>query len=166
MSPLVHIPYHSNRDYRVRLSQRGLYALKALAHLAEAHGRGLVKIHAIAEKESIPEKFLEGILVTLKNARVVASQRGREGGYRLRRPPEEIGIGDVARLIDGPLAPFGDVVELTQRVRTETRQPGLFDLLLEVRNAAAGILDHTSLADLLARNRRLLAQRGREARRP
>jgi len=149
----------------MRLSRRGLYALKALLHLAEAHGRGLVKIHAIAEKESIPEKFLEGILVTLKNARVVASQRGREGGYRLRRPPEEIQIGDLVRIIDGPLAPFADVVELTQRVRTEARQPGLFHLLLEVRNAASAILDHTSLADLLARNRRLLARRGRGARR-
>ena len=147
----------------MRLSQRGLYALKALIHLAEAHERGLVKIHAIAEQESIPEKFLEGILLTLKNARVVASQRGREGGYRLRRPPEEILLGDVVRVIDGPLAPFGDVVELTHRVKTETRHAGLFDLLLEVRNAASAILDHTSLADLVARNRGLLAQRIRGA---
>ena len=71
----------------MKISHRGLYALKALLHLAAAHERGLVKIHEIAAEEAIPEKFLEGILVTLKNARVVASQRGREGGYRLRRPP-------------------------------------------------------------------------------
>ena len=71
----------------MKVSQRGLYALKALVHLAEAHERGLVKIHEIAEEESIPEKFLESILVTLKNARLVASQRGREGGYRLRCDP-------------------------------------------------------------------------------
>ena len=145
----------------MRLSQRGLYALKALIHLAEADERGLVKIHAIAEEESIPEKFLEGILVTLKNARVVASQRGREGGYRLRRPPEEIRVGDVVRIMDGPLAPFGDAVELAHRVKTETRHAGLFELLLEVRNASAAILDNTSLADLLARDRRLRARGGR-----
>jgi Rrf2 family protein len=142
----------------VKISHRGLYGLKALTHLAEAYDRGLVKIHEIAEEESIPEKFLEGILVTLKNARLVSSQRGREGGYRLRRPPAEILLGDVVRIIDGPLAPFGDAVELAHRVRTEPRHGGLFDVFLEVRNAAAKILDHTSLADLLERNRRVLAR--------
>jgi Rrf2 family protein len=145
----------------VKISHRGLYGLKALTHLAEAYDRGLVKIHEIAEEESIPEKFLEGILVTLKNARLVSSQRGREGGYRLRRPPVEILLGDVVRIIDGPLAPFGDAVELAHRVRTEPRHAGLFDLFLEVRNAAAQILDHTSLADLVERNRRVLAERNR-----
>lgn len=143
----------------MKISNRGLYALKALIHLAESHGRGLTKIHEIAEEESIPVKFLEGILVVLKNARLVSSQRGRDGGYRLRRPPEEILVGEVVRLVDGPLAPFGDAVELAYRVRTEPRHAGLFDLFLEVRNSAAAILDHTSLADLVARNRRVLAAR-------
>ncbi len=147
----------------MRISQRGLYALKALAHLAEAWERGLVKIHAIAEAEDIPEKFLEAILVTLKNGRIVQSQRGREGGYRLRRPPGEIRVGDVVRMIDGPLAPFGDAVELQQRVATEPRHPALFGLFLEVRNAASAILDHTTLADVTARNRRMLSARARRA---
>src|SRR5919106_3349922 len=145
----------------MKVSQRGLYALKALLHLAEAHERGLVKIHEIAEEEAIPAKFLEGILVTLKNARVVTSQRGREGGYRLRRPPAEVVVGDVVRLMDGPLAPFGDAVELAQLVRTDERHAGLFALFLDVRNAAAAILDHTSLQDLVERDRRLLAARAR-----
>jgi Rrf2 family protein len=146
----------------MRISRRGLYALKALLHLAEAFDRGgVVKIHEIAKAEEIPEKFLEAILVLLKHGRLVASERGREGGYRLRRPPAEIVIGDVVRMVDGPLAPFGDVVELRRRVRTETRHAGLFDLFLDVRNAAAAILDHTSLADLLERNRRVLAARPR-----
>jgi len=148
----------------MRLSRRGLYALEALVHLAEAYDRGVVKIHVIAEDESIPEKFLEGILVTLRNARLVTSVRGREGGYRLRRPPQEIRVGEVVRMIDGPLAPFGDAVELAQRVKTEARHAGLFDLLLEVRNASAAILDNTSLQDLVVRNRRLEARRERPAR--
>jgi Rrf2 family protein len=147
----------------MKVSHRGLYALKALVHLAESYDRGLVKIHEVADEESIPEKFLEGILVTLKNARLVSSQRGREGGYRLRRPPAEILIGEVMRIIDGPLAPFGDAVELAHRVKTEPRHAGLFDLFLEVRNAAAKILDHTSLGDIVSRNRRLLARRERPA---
>jgi Rrf2 family protein len=144
----------------MRISHRGLYALKALLHLAEAHERGLVKIHQIAEDEGIPVKFLEGILVTLKNARLVASERGREGGYRLRRPPAEVLVGEVVRIMDGPLAPLGDAMELANLVRTEPRHAGLFDLFLDVRNAAAAILDHTTLADLVERNRKLLAARG------
>ena len=147
----------------MKISHRGLYALKALMHLADSYEKGLVKIHAIANEESIPEKFLEGILVNLKNARIVTSQRGREGGYRLRRPPGEIRVGEVVRIIDGPLAPFGDAVELAHRVKTEPRHAGLFDLFLEVRNAAARILDHTSLEDLVARNHRILARRERPA---
>jgi Rrf2 family protein len=143
----------------MKISSRGLYALKALTHLAEAYDRGLVKIHEIAAEEAIPEKFLEGILVTLKNARIVSSQRGREGGYRLRRPPREILLGEVVRTVDGPLAPFGDAVELAYRVKTEARHAGLFDVFLDVRNAAAAILDHTSLQDLVERNRRIVARR-------
>jgi len=144
----------------MKISHRGLYALKALLHLAAAHERGLVKIHMIAEEEDIPEKFLEGILVTLKNARLVSSERGREGGYQLRRPPGEIQVGEVVRLMDGPLAPLGDAVELAHRVRNEPRHPGLFDVFLDVRNAAAAILDHTTLADVLQRDRRLETRRG------
>jgi Rrf2 family protein len=147
----------------MRISHRGLYALRALLHLAQTYDQGLAKIHDIAEAERIPAKFLEGILVTLKNARVVASQRGREGGYRLRRPPAEVIVGDVVRLLDGPLAPYGDAVELAQLVRTEERHAGLFALFLDVRNAAAAILDHTSLQDLVERDRRLLAARARGA---
>jgi Rrf2 family protein len=149
----------------MKVSRRGLYALQALIHLAEAFEGGLVAARTIAEKEGIPEKFLEGILLALKNARVISSERGREGGYRLRKPPEEVFIGDVVRMIDGPLAPFGDVVELQHRVKTETRHPGLFDLFLDVRNAASAIVDRTSLADLVERDRRVLAGRVTEAKR-
>ena len=144
----------------MKISHRGLYALKALLNLAAAHEGGLVKIHVIADEEGIPEKFLEGILVTLKNARLLSSERGREGGYRLRRPPSEIMIGEVVRIMDGPLAPLGDAVELAHRVRTEPRHPGLFDVFLDVRNAAAAILDHTTLADVLKRDQRLEARAG------
>ena len=129
----------------MKVSRRGLYALQALIHLAEAYETGLVAAHTVAEKEGIPEKFLEGILLALKNARVISSERGRDGGYRLRKPPGEIFIGDV--------------VELQHRVKTEVRHPGLFDVFLEVRNAAAAIVDRTSLADLVERNRRVLAER-------
>lgn len=144
----------------MKISQRGLYALKALIHLAERWEGGIVSTHEVAEREGIPEKFLEAILSSLRNARIVTSRRGREGGYRLRRPPSEVVVGDVVRLVDGPLAPFGDAAELVHRVETERRHAALFDLFLEVRNAAATILDHTTLADLLERERRILHARG------
>lgn len=147
----------------MKISRRGLYALKALTHMAETFDTGLVKIREIAAKEAIPEKFLEGILVTLKHARIVTSQRGRGGGVRLRRPPEEITMGEVIRVLDGPVAPFGDASELAHRVKTERRHAGLFDVFLEVRNAAADILDHTSLADLVARDRRILKRRAKKS---
>lgn len=148
----------------MKISRRGLYALKALIHLAERWEGPAVPTREIAGREEIPEKFLEAILVTLKNARVVTSQRGRDGGYRLARPPREVVVGDVVRLLDGPLAPFGDAAELARLVRTEARHAGLFDLFLEVRNAAAAILDNTTLADLLDRERRVLGARStREA---
>lgn len=145
----------------MKVSQRGLYALKALLHLAERCDRGTIATREVAEREEIPEKFLESILVVLKNARVVESRRGRDGGYRLRRPPAEVVVGDVVRLLDGPLAPFGDAAELTRLVASEPRHAGLYDLFLDVRNAAAAILDHTTLADLLERDRRILVARRR-----
>lgn len=150
----------------MKLSRRGLYALRALLHLAERWGDAAVPVHEIAAAEGIPAKFLEGILVTLKNARVVASLRGREGGYALARPPAEIRVGDLVRLLDGPLAPLGNLAELTRLVATEPRHAGLFDLLLDVRNAAAALLDNTTLADVLERDRRILAARRRAAPRP
>ena len=148
----------------MKVSQRGLYALEALLHLAGAWGKGVVKIREIAMAEGIPEKFLEGILVTLKNARIVASERGPQGGYRLRRAPDEVIVAEVIRLLDGPLAPFGDAAQLAERIRTEERHAGLFDLFLDVRNAASAILDHTTLAALLERDRRILEARRKKAR--
>ena len=140
----------------MRISRRGLYALTALCHLAGRPGE-VVRVAEIAAAEGIPEKFLEGILVFLRNARLVSSRRGREGGYALRRPADAIVLGEVIRRIDGPLAPFEDAEELARRVRTDKRQPGLFEVFLDVRDAASAILDHTTLADVLKRNRRLTA---------
>ncbi len=137
----------------MRISQRGLYALQALTVLARRHSDGVTKIRDIAREEQLPEKFLEAILLELKRARVVVSVRGANGGYQLKRSPKEIFLGDVIRRIDGPLAPFEDAESLRRRVSTDPRHRPLFRVLLDVRNAAAGILDHTSLADLCCSRR-------------
>jgi len=137
----------------MRISQRGLYALQALTLLARRHPGGVTKIRDIAQEEQLPEKFLEAILLDLKRGRVVVSVRGANGGYQLKRSPEDIFLGEVIRRIDGPLAPFEDAESLRRRVRTDAKHRPLFRVLLDVRNAAAGILDHTSLADLCCSSR-------------
>jgi Rrf2 family protein len=132
----------------MRITQKGLYALQALIMLARQYPGGAVKIHDIAKEETLPEKFLEAILRDLKRARFVVSVRGANGGYQLKRAPQEIFLGDVLRQIDGPLAPFEDAESLRMRVQTDTRHRSLFAVLLEVRDATSRILDHTSLADI------------------
>ena len=107
-----------------------------------------MKIRDIAQEEQLPEKFLEAILRDLKRARFVASARGANGGYELQRAPTQIFLGDVLRIIDGPLAPFEDAESLRRRIETDEKHRPLFRLLLEVRDATARILDHTSVADL------------------
>lgn len=132
----------------MRISQRGLYALQALIALARHYPGEVLTTHEIAEEEQLPEKFLEAILRDLKRARFVTSIRGANGGYQLKRAPEQVFIGDVIRQIDGPLAPFEDAESLRARVRTDAKHRPLFRVLLDVRNAAAQILDNTCLADL------------------
>src|SRR3569833_803701 len=132
----------------MRISQKGLYALQALTVLARRYPDEVVKIRDIAREENLPEKFLEAILRDLKRARFVNSIRGAGGGYLLKRPPEQIFLGEVIRRIDGPLAPFEDAESLRERVETDPKHRALFHVLLEVRDATARILDHTCLADL------------------
>jgi Rrf2 family protein len=132
----------------VKISQKGLYALEALIFLARRHDREAVKIRELAAAEDLPEKFLELILLELKHARIVESVRGAKGGYRLKREPAKIFLGEIIRTIDGPLAPFEDAEALRRLVEQDKKHSALFRVLLSVRNAAAGILDHTSLADI------------------
>ena len=136
------------------LSQKARYALRALEGLAREHGRGPVLIAGLAREEELPKKFLEVILLELKNHGILRSKRGRGGGYSLNRPPEEITLGQVVRLFDGPLAPlpcasesnFQPCAECTDASTCATRA-----VMKEVRDAIAQVLDKTTLSDLIAR---------------
>src|SRR6202047_3706349 len=136
-----------NSDF-MKISQKGLYALEALIFLARRYEKGAIKIREIASTEDLPEKFLELILLELKHARLVESERGRKGGYRLKRDPSKIFLGEIIRTIDCPLAPFEDAEGLRRHVEQDKKHSALFRGVLCVRNTAAGILDHTSLADI------------------
>ena len=117
--------------------------------LARHYPAGAIRIRDIAYEAGLPEKFLELILLELKNARIVESVRGAKGGYRLRRAPSEIRLSEIIRLIDGPLAPFGDAEQLRVLIGRNDDHRTLYKVFLEVRDAAARILDGTTLANLV-----------------
>lgn len=133
----------------MKISQKGLYALQAMMMLARRHNQGAIRIRDIAYEENLPEKFLELILLELKNARMVESVRGAKGGYALRRPPSEIRLAEIIRLIDGPLAPFADAEQLRTLIDKDQAHRALYTVFLDVRDAAAKILENTTLADIL-----------------
>jgi Rrf2 family protein len=132
----------------MRISQKGLYALQAMMMLARHHKQGAIKIRDIAYEENLPEKFLELILLEMKNARLVESVRGAKGGYQLRRPPSQIYLSEIVRLIDGPLAPLGDAESLQNLIDSDENHRALYEVFMAVRDAAARILDSTSLEDI------------------
>jgi Rrf2 family protein len=137
----------------MKLSKKGEYALRSLINLgiAAEMNRKLVQVSELAENEQLPIKFLEQILQALKEAGIVASQRGKFGGYRLARPAAKIFIGEVVRLIDGPLAPIGCVSQTAYEPCTcpDEAHCGLRMLMVDVRNAIADILDRYTLADVV-----------------
>ncbi len=133
----------------LKISQKGLYALQAMMTLARRHEQGAIKIREIAAESNLPEKFLELILLELKNARIVDSVRGARGGYQLRRHPSEIPLSDIIRLVDGPLAPLGDAEQLRGLIVKDEDHRALYEVFLAVRDAAAKILENTTVGDLV-----------------
>jgi Rrf2 family protein len=135
----------------MRISKRGEYALRSLINLgiAQELGLPLLRISELARKEDIPIKFLEQILLQLKKARYLDSKRGKNGGYFIKKPMNKIKIGDVVRLIDGPLAPIScaSVTAYEPCSCPDEAHCGLRMLMVDVRNAIANILDNYTLAD-------------------
>jgi Rrf2 family protein len=132
------------------LTAKGKYGLKALVHMSRMQPGQLALAADMADINSIPKKFLDAILGELRNAGLVQSRKGKGGGYRLARPPEEIKVGAIVRVLDGPLAPIpcashtryepcDDCEVATCQVR---------HMMLEVRNAIAEVLDRTTLAQM------------------
>ena len=134
------------------ISKRTQYGLKALVALGRRHGTGPVLISSLATEERIPLKFLEGILLDLKGHGLLESKRGKNGGYLLRRPPSAITIGAVIRAMEGPLAPLPCASERAFRPCEEcvdVESCGTRIVMRQVRDAIAGVLDQTTLADVV-----------------
>ncbi|HLX32931.1 MAG TPA: Rrf2 family transcriptional regulator [Gaiellaceae bacterium] len=133
----------------MRVSARVDYALRAMVELA-AHPDGLTTAEQLASAQQIPPKFLESILAQLRSGGLVASQRGAEGGYRLARPAEEISIADVIRELEGPIATVRGV--RPDELEYAGAAAKLRDIWLELRAQMRGVLEQTTLADLVTKS--------------
>ena len=131
------------------LSKRTQYSLRALYALARCHNEGPRLIVDLANEEAIPKKFLEQILLNLKGRGLVDSKKGRGGGYFLAHPPDQITLGSVIRMIEGPLAPLPCASETAFRKCDEcvdVETCGTRIVMRQVRDAIASILDRTTLS--------------------
>jgi Rrf2 family protein len=132
----------------MRVSAKVDYALRAMTELA-ATSPSLMTAEQLATAQKIPPKFLESILAQLRNGGLVASQRGAVGGYRLAKPAEEISIADVIRELEGPIATVrGARPDELEYVGSAS---GLRDIWLELRSQMRGVLEQTTLADLISK---------------
>ena len=135
----------------MKVSKRCEYALRALIDLGMAAelGRPLLRAQEIVARENLPKGFLEQILMQLRKAGLIGTKRGRHGGYYLSQPMDSISLGQVIRLVDGPLAPIRCVSQSKYEKCScpDENTCGLRMVMLEVRNSLANILDHHTLAD-------------------
>jgi len=137
----------------MHLSKKAEYALRATIHLGIAHELGLATVSGsdLAEANRLPLKFVERILQELREAGIVETRRGKLGGYALAKPPEEVGIGNLVRLMDGRLAPICCASETAYQRCTcpDEAHCGLRMLMIDVRNAIANILDRYTIAQVV-----------------
>jgi Rrf2 family cysteine metabolism transcriptional repressor len=133
----------------MRISARGEYAIKAMLDLAMHPGRPLVPIQEIAARQTIPQRYLEQVLLSLKRAGLLTSKRGSTGGYHLAEAPADITIGAILRAVEGGSAPFESAPAGRRNGRDADHDLG--ELWAEVAEAVAGVVDRWTLGDLVAR---------------
>lgn len=142
------------------LSQKAKYALHAMLVLAEAWEREALQIADVAERRRLPKRFLEQILLDLKHNGLVISRRGKNGGYGLIRPPEEISIAQVVRVIDGPLAPLPCLSTIAYQRCDDCDDEtacSIRRVFARVHAATLDVLENTSLAEALSNGDEALA---------
>lgn len=138
------------------LTNKGKYGLKALAHLAGLPPGQTAQSVEIATANNIPKKFLDAILGELRMAGIVATKKGKGGGYRLAREPGKISVGSAVRALDGPLAPIGCASRTAYvpcRDCRDVHACAVRLLMLEVRDVSARVLDNTSVDDMCRNSR-------------
>ena len=135
------------------LTNKGKYGLKAMVHLAGLTPGELTQVQDMADRNAIPKKFLDQILSELRNAGLVFSKKGKGGGYALARPSKEISVGQIVRVLDGPLAPIQCASVTAYRACDDCSDENACAvrlMMVKARNALADVLDHHTLADMRA----------------
>lgn len=135
----------------MKISRKTDYGLRALFTLVEDYGKDPISIREIARKNDIPKKFLEQIMLELKEQGWVSSVPGQKGGYRLSRRPEDISMGEVVRHFDGILAPLSCVSISNYSECTQEHLCRFRRLFLDIRNYTVRLMDESSLASVFAR---------------
>lgn len=133
------------------LTRKGKYGLKALLHLSTLSVGQSASVSEIAVKNSISKKFLDGIMGELRNAGFVHARYGREGGFSLSRPAKDVMVGHVIRVLDGPLSPIPCASKAYYQKCDDCLDENICQVrlvMLEVRNAIAGILDAMSIEQM------------------
>jgi Rrf2 family protein len=138
----------------VWVSSKGEYGLRALFDLAQHYERGAVQTKDIARRQDIPESYLSQLLLTLRKAGFIVSQRGPQGGHSLARPPAQIDMAEVITALEGTTAPVRCVEEGVDRECQLWDRCVLRDVWQEVKQAADGVLSGTTLDDLCQRHMR------------
>jgi Rrf2 family protein len=137
----------------MNITSRCYYALRALYELADHNDPAPLKIAEIADRQHIPVKFLEVILNQLKGGGFVRSWRGAEGGYRLIRSAEDLTVGEVLRFMDGSIAPVECASQSGSRGCEPEGECPFVEFWCDVRRAISDVVDRTTFADLVRRNR-------------
>lgn len=149
------------------ISKKTKYGLNALLHLAREYGEGPVRVAEIAEGNNIPQKFLEAILLELKNAGILGSKKGKSGGYYLLSKPDEVNLAQVLRLLDGAIALL-PCASYTYYERCEECKDeetcSIREAFLEARNESVRVFKSHTLKDLVKRESALKEKKGRKSR--
>lgn len=150
----------------MRLTKKAEYGLRAVINLgiAQALGRSRVSVADLAFADNLPMKFLEQILIGLREAGFVDTQRGKNGGYFLAKDPKTVKMGDLVRVLDGPLAPIACASQSAYEPCScaDEDHCGLRMIMIDVRNAISGILDRYTLADVVEVTLRKIRRNGAE----
>lgn len=134
------------------LTAKTRYGLKAMIHLAETYSESWTQGADIARSQHIPKKFLDSILQELKIGGLLHSKKGKGGGYFLARPPAKIALGEIIRVLDGPIAPIACASRLNYRPCSDCHDESLCKIrsvMLRVRESTAAVLDNTNLLSMI-----------------
>jgi Rrf2 family protein len=141
---------------QMRLSTKGRYGVRAMFDLAMHSGEGAIALKSVAQREHISEKYLEHLFASLKKAGLIHSVRGAQGGYRLARSPEDITLGDIIRVLEGPIAPTECVIDDMGAEKCDRASECIMRTIwCKIKDEINSILDSVTLAQICEEQRKM-----------